>query len=123
MSTALDDPNLEMTSSQASVTSESFQYAITHVFLPVWPPKHSDYTLENDLSLTREVCAAAHAYSAHVYGVSEKAQWRRITKMLDNLQASAHSKRLDKDQVTSQLRGMQTGGTPTGSLLIGTDIL
>ncbi|KAI9572506.1 hypothetical protein HD554DRAFT_2036078 [Boletus coccyginus] len=111
MSTVSDNSDPETTNSQASVTFESFQYTVTHVFLPIWPPNHSDYTLDNDLSLARGVCAAAHAYGAHVYGVSEKAQWRRITKMLDNLQASAQSKRLDKDQVTSQLRGMETGDT------------
>jgi len=104
-----DDSDLEMTSS-------TFQYAVTHVFLPVRLPKHSDYTLENDLALARAVCAAAHAYSAHVCGASDQTQWVRITKMLDNLQASAKSERLDEDQVISQLRGMQTGGTPTGSL-------
>jgi len=99
-------------------TSESFQYAVTHVFLPVRPPKWMYYTheIEKDHSLARAVCAAAHAYSAHVDGASEQAQWRRITKMLDNLQASAEFERLDKDQVISQLRAMQTGGMPTGPL-------
>jgi len=97
-------------------TSESLLYAVTHVFLPVWLPDHSNYSLKQDLSLARAVCAASHAYSAHVYGASEQAQWHRITKMLDNLQVSAQSKRLDKDLVISQLRAMQTGGMHTGSL-------
>jgi len=98
-------------------TLESLQYTVTHVFLPVWPPDRSDYTLEQDLSLARAVCAAAHAYSARVYEASEQAQWHRITKMLDNLQASANSEPLpDKDQAISQLRGMQTGGMHTGFL-------
>jgi len=118
--------SLESTSSPTflhTTDSESLQYAVTHVFLPVWPPRKKDYTVEQDVSLVRAVCAAAHAYNAHLYGVSEQAQWHRITKMLDNLQASAQSERLDNDHVISQLRGMQTGGAPTGSLWIGTDSL
>ncbi|KAI9573353.1 hypothetical protein HD554DRAFT_861014 [Boletus coccyginus] len=113
MSTTDSTSNLEMTSSPTFVhTSESFQYAVTHVFLPLWPPKKKDYIheIEKDDSLARAVCAAAHAYTPHVYGASELAQWHRITKILDNLQASTGSGLLpNKDQVISQLRGMQTG--------------
>ena len=90
-------------------------HAVTHVFLPVQLPEKDDCTLENEHSLARAVCVAAHDYGTHVCGTSEQAQWNRITKMLDNLQASIQSKHMDKDHVISQLRGMQTGGTFAGS--------
>ena len=118
--------NLETTSSPSFVhTCESLEYAVTHVFLPVCPPgtKDSTHEIEKDDSLVRAVCTAALAYKVHVYGALEQAQWHHITKMLDNLQASTQSERLDRDQVISQLRGMQTGGTPASSLYIGTDSL
>ena len=95
-------------------TTSSFtqlHYAVTHVFLPVQLPDHNDCTLENDLSPARAVCAVAHAYSAHV---SEQVPWHRITKMLDNLQASTQSEQLDNGHVISQLREMRTGGTFAG---------
>ncbi|KAF8548327.1 hypothetical protein OG21DRAFT_1449260 [Imleria badia] len=105
-----DDPNLQTPNSKAFVhTSTSLRYAVTHVFLPVQPPDESDYTPENNHSLARAVCAAAHAYGTHVRGTSEQAQWDRITRMLDNLQAALHSEHMDNGQVISQLRGMQTG--------------
>ena len=111
-----DGPNLEATTSSPSDhTLKQFKYAVTHVFLPVELPKKNDYTLENEHSLTRAVCGAAHDYGAHVCGTSEQAQWYRITKMLDSLQASVQSVHMDRDYVISQLRGMQTGGMFTGS--------
>ena len=115
-STTSNDPDLEETSSSSSDhTSTTFNYAVTHVFLPVELPKKNDYTPENEHSLARAVCAAAHAYGTHVCEPSEQTQWHRITKMLDNLQASFQSAYMDNDQVVSQLRGMQTGGTLAGS--------
>lgn len=109
MATTDGDPNK---SSPAFVhTSASLRYAVTHVFLPVQLPEESDYTPENDHLLARAVCAAAHAYSTHVCGTSEQVQWKRITRMLDNLQASVQSEHMDSDQVISQLQGMQTGST------------
>ena len=107
MSTAssADDPDLQTTSSLA------FVHILTHVFLPVRPPDEKDNTPENSYSLARAVCAAAHAYGTHLCGISEQAQWHRITKMLDNLEASVQSEHMDNDHVISQLRGMQTGGT------------
>ena len=111
-----DGPDLEATSASSSDhTLKQFKYAVTHVFLPVQLPKSSDYTPENEHSLTRAVCAAAHDYGTHLYGTSEQTQWHRITKMLDSLQASVQSEDMDKDHVISQLRGMQTGGSFAGS--------
>lgn len=111
-----DDPGPDMTSSPVFIhTPTSFHCAVTHVFLPVELPHDNDCTLEDELSLARVVCTAAHAYSAHVDGTSEP-RWKRITQMLDNLQASIQSEHLDRDHVISQLRGMQTGGTLTYSL-------
>ena len=93
------------------------RYVVTHVFLPVELPDESDYTLENDHSLARAVCAAAHAYNGtHVSGTFEQAQWHRITRMLDNLQASVQSEPMDHHHVIAQLRGMQTGSMFAGSL-------
>ena len=110
-STASDDPDLEATGSSSSGhTSTTFNYAVTHVFLPVQLPFANDCTPENEHSLARAVCAAAHDYGTHVCGTSEQAQWHRITKMLINLQASVQSEHMDNDHVISQLRGMQTGG-------------
>ncbi|KAF8430980.1 hypothetical protein L210DRAFT_625817 [Boletus edulis BED1] len=99
-----DDARFQMTSSAVPLdASESLRYAVTHVFLPIKPPAKRDYTPENDVSLARAVCTAAHAYD------TEQAQWYRITKMLDNLQASVQSEHMDADHIVSQLRKMQTG--------------
>jgi hypothetical protein len=111
-----DDPHIQTTNSPAFVhTSTSLCYVVTHVFLPVQLPKEIDYTLENSHSLARAVCAATYAYGTHVSGTSEQAQWNRITKMLDNLQASVQSEHMDNGHVISQLRGTETGGTFAGS--------
>ena len=122
MSTTDDtDPRTTMSSPFLGGIAPS-KYAIIHVFLParLYDPVDGlddvdvdAYYHEGDLSLARAVCAAAHAYSTHVYGTSEEDLWRRITKMLDDLQASAQSKRLDKHHTISQLRGMQIGGMIT----------
>jgi hypothetical protein len=113
---SVDDPHLQTTNSPAFVhTSTSLCYVVTHVFLPVQLPKEIDYTPENSHSLARAVCAATYAYGTHVSGTSEQAQWNRITKMLDNLQASVQSEHMDNDHVISQLRGMLTGGIFTCS--------
>ena len=111
MSTAssTDDPDLQTTNSPA------FVHIVTHVFLSVQLPDENDNIPENSHSLMRAVCAAAHTYGTHLCGTSEQAQWHRITKMLDNLQASVQSEHMDNDHVISQLRGMQTGGTFAGS--------
>ena len=101
-------------------TSASLKYVVTHVFLPVQLPNKDDYTHtpDNDHSLVRAVCAAAHAYRTHVCGISEQAQWHSITRMLENLRASVQSEHMDNDHVISQLREMQTGGTLAGSLQV-----
>ena len=112
------DASLQMTSSLPFVhTPESLCYAVTHVFLPVSLPYKTDYTPENNHSLARAVCAAAHAYTTYVCGTTEQAQWHRITKMLDNLQAFVQSEHVDTDHV-SQLQGMETGGMFAYSLLV-----
>jgi hypothetical protein len=115
-----NDPNLQTTNSP-------FIHLLTHVFLPVQLPDKNDNTPENSHSLARAVCAAAHAYGTHVCGTPEQAQWNRITKMLDNLQtcvrwgAWGH---MVNDCIISQLRGMETGGTLTGSpQILGADNL
>ena len=112
-----DNPSLQTSLPAFVHTPTSLEYAVTHVFLPVKLPYESDYTLENEHSLARAVCAAAHDYGTHVCRASEQIQWHRITKMLDNLQASFQSADSDmnSDHVVSQLRGMQTGGTLPGS--------
>ena len=110
-----DDPSLQTSPPAFVHTPTSLEYAVTHVFLPGKLPEESDYTLENEHSLARAVCAAAHAYGTHVCGTSEQAHWDHITKMLDNLQASFQSAYMDIDQVVSQLQRMQTGGTLAGS--------
>jgi hypothetical protein len=112
-----DDPNLQTTNSP-------FVHIVTHVFLPVQPPDANDNTPENSHSLACAVCATAHGHNTHVCGTSEQAQWNRITTMLDNLQASVQSAHMDNDHVISQLRGMETGGTLTGSpQIVGADSL
>jgi hypothetical protein len=111
-----DDPYVDATSSSSSdpPTSTPFNYVVTHVFLPVQPPYKDDYTLENEHSLARTVCAAAHAYGSHLYETSEKDQWNRIRSMLDNLQASVQLEHMDNVHVISRLREMQTGGAFAG---------
>ena len=119
-----DNPGLKATSSPTFAhTFASLNYTVRHVFLPVQFPSENDYALENDLSLARSVCAAAHAYRAHVRGTSEQAQWHRITGMLDNLQVSIQSEQPDNGHVIAQLREMRSGGTLTGSIWIPTDSL
>jgi hypothetical protein len=103
-----DDSNPQTTN------SPTFVHIVTHVFLPARPPDKNDNTPENSDALARVVCAAVHAYGTHVYGTSEQAQWSRITKMLDNLQASIQSEHMDNSHVVSQLREMETGGTFVG---------
>ena len=86
--------------------------AITHVFLPVPNSQRfpTDCAEESDHFLARAVCAAAHTFS-EIVDDTLKHQWYCIAKMLDNLEESIKSRRLDKDYVISQLCGMQTGGT------------
>ena len=105
-----DDPDLEMTRSEQIILPH-LRHNVTHVFLPAQLPDTNRLeTLQEEHSIARALCAAAHAYySVHVYGTSEQAQWHRITKMLDNLQAST----LDDGNIISQLREMRTGGTLT----------
>jgi len=68
-----DNPDREATSSSLSpaYTSAPLNYTVTHVFLPVQLPRDTDYTPENEHSFARAVCAAAHAYGAHVCGTPE----------------------------------------------------
>lgn len=114
----------EATSSSTFVhTTESLRYAVTHVFLSTVPPEHDDYNEENNHSLARAVCVAARAYGSQVCKTSEQAQWHRITRMLDNLQASVQTEHLDHDVVISQLREMQTGGKFAHFLYIRADNL
>ena len=108
--TMSDDPNLQSSPPGFVHTSASLCYAVTHVFFPVRPPEKSDYTPQDDRSLARAVCAAADVYGARVYGTSEQAQWNCVARMLHNLLQSEH---LDNDHVSSQLRGMRTGGVFT----------
>lgn len=117
-----DDPDLDTTSSPAFVhTSSSLGYAVTHVFLPVELPGRNDYSLENELSLLRAVCATAHGYAVHIDRTASGPQWHRITRMLGDLRASVQSDQLDNEYIISQLRGMHPGGTLVGSLHIRVD--
>ncbi|KAF8549670.1 hypothetical protein OG21DRAFT_565478 [Imleria badia] len=105
---AADDPNPQTTIQNSPTfvhTPTLLNHAVTHVFLPQ-PPDKNDYAPEDEYSLARAVCAAN---GAHVCGTSEQDQWHRITRMLDNLQASVQSEHMDNDHVISQLRGTQTG--------------
>ena len=111
-----DNPDLQTSSPVFAHTPASLFYVITHVFLSLRLPDDCDSTLENEHSLARAVCAAAHAYGTRVCGTYEQAQWHRIAKMLDNLQGTVQSEHMDHDHVISQLRGMQTGGAFAGSL-------
>ena len=122
-----DNPidNLQTNSLAFAHTHASLLYAVAHVFLPIpgsprWRRPHpagpGDYTPEDEHSLARAVHAAAHAYATHVREPFEQAQWRYISKMLDNLQASVQSEHMDNDHAISQLRGMQTGGPLAGTL-------
>ena len=85
------------------------RYTVTHVFLPI-TPEAPPYDSEGDHRLVCAVCAVARAYS-EIIDDTLKPQWRGITKMLDNLEASIRPGRLDtEDHVTSLLWGMRTGG-------------
>jgi len=48
-STSNSTSDLETSSSTTS--SKSLKYVVTHVFLPVWLPDHSDYTLEQPMPI------------------------------------------------------------------------
>ena len=113
LTSTADDASLQTISSPPfSHTFESvYHYAVNHVFFPIYLPGFSRDTPENNHSLARAVCAAAHAYTTYVCGTTEQAQWHRITKMLDNLEAFVQSKYyVDTDHVISQLQGMKIGG-------------
>ena len=114
-----DNPidNLEMNSLGFAHTPASFCYTVNHVFRPIdgFDSSHL-HTLENERSVARAVCGAAHVYATHICEPSEQAQWNCISKMLDNLQTTVQSEHMDNDHAISQLRGMQTGG-PLASTL------
>ena len=88
--------------------SNELEYAVTHVFLPFMLTAPPD---ENDHFLVCVVCAVARAFS-EVIDDTLKPQWRCITKMLENLEASIRPGRLDTEgHVMSLLCEMQTEGT------------
>ena len=110
MSTA-DNPNLQTSSPAAFVHDPSntpLYYVVTHVFLPLQPPDTDDHTTQNGHLLASAMCTAAHTYGTHICGTSEQAQWHRITKVLDNLQASIQSEHTDDDHLISQLRVLRS---------------
>ncbi|KAG9318892.1 hypothetical protein JVU11DRAFT_1001 [Chiua virens] len=86
----------------------TLDYIATHVFFPIEVPEESDYTIENDLSLARAAYTAVRAYSAHIDDAL-KPCWGSIEKTLENLQVSAQSGHLRKDDMISQLHNMQSG--------------
>ena len=86
----------------------TLQYIVTHVFCPLQLPDGDDHSIHNDHSLAGAVASAARAYSHHVNPVNAL-QWRTISQMLDNLQATVQFQSLDRFQ-TSQLVNMNVGG-------------
>ena len=114
MSTA-DGARLQ-TTSPPPFTPSSLEYAANHVFFPLVSSTNTSYITENDHSLARAVSTAAYTYTTYISETPEQDQWNRITKMLDNLQASVQSEHLDANDVISQLRKMQTGGVFLDSL-------
>lgn len=85
------------------------EYIITHVF---WPPKFSgvdDHGIQNDFSLATVVVTAARLYREHVSEV-DIPQWRSISRMMENLQATMQSESLDRFRTMSQFSSMDVGG-------------
>ena len=81
----------------------------THVFLPLRLPDRGKDTVRLDRSLATAIASAARLYSDYVSEAGTP-QWRRISRMLDNLQAIAQLEGLDRSQTISQLSGMGVGG-------------
>ena len=81
----------------------------THVFLPLRLPDGDKHSIRHDRSLATAIASAARLYSDYV-SEADMPQWRRILRMLDNLQATAQFEGLDGPQIISQLSNMDVGG-------------
>lgn len=89
----------------------TLQYIVTHVFLPLRLPEGDDHSIRNDHLLAGAVASAARVYSdSDRVDQVNVAQWHRISRMLDNLQATVQFESLDRSKTVSQLSGMDAGG-------------
>ena len=88
---------------------DTLKYIVTHVFLPLKLPDGDDHSVHNDCSLAGAIASAAHLYSDHV-DKADLPEWHRISRMLDNLQATVKFESLDRFRTVSQFRGMHVGG-------------
>jgi hypothetical protein len=86
------------------------KYILTHVFSPLRLPDGDDNSVLHEHALAGAIWAAARAYNGYISD-SNKPQWDCITTMLENLATSMQSETLEKVRITSQLRGMKSGGT------------
>jgi len=88
---------------------KTLQYKITHVFCPLQLPGGDDHSPHNDYALSEAVYTSAQAYAEHV-SVSAKPQWKRIVRMLRNLNDTTAFEALDEKAVVFQLQSMNIGG-------------
>ena len=82
---------------------------VTHVFLPLRLPDGDKHSVRHDRSLATAIASAARLHTDHVRE-ADMPQWRRISRMLDNLQAIVQLEGLDRSQTMSQLSSMDVGG-------------
>ena len=108
--TSISDSDFSASGAGSELERRLLERAVIDVFRPF--PLYGEYsTSMDDYWLIRPVCAVARAYS-EIVDDTLKLQWRSITKMLDNLEASIQPGRpVTEDHVISQLCEMQTGGT------------
>ena len=81
----------------------------THVFLPLRLPSSGQHSVRHDCALAKAIASAAHLHSDHVSEAGIP-QWRRISRMLDNLQAILQLEGLDRSQTISRISSMDVGG-------------
>jgi hypothetical protein len=92
--------------------STELERTVTHVFDPFTPEaqRHEYSHPINDFSLIHSVSAVTRAHG-EIIDDTLKPQWRGITNLLDILEASVLSGRLDTEgHVIPRLCEMQTGG-------------
>ncbi|KAG2153842.1 hypothetical protein DEU56DRAFT_951233 [Suillus clintonianus] len=95
-----------MSIASESTKADTLEYVITHIFCPIKPPQHTDYTLEKDHSLLDVVLGSAHKFASSFPG-DEEEQWSPLLKMLESLAVSITSSSMAKDVFESQIRSMQ----------------
>jgi hypothetical protein len=92
---------------------DDLTYLITHVFYPLRLPIEDDHSVSNDLGLSQGILSSARAYEGYICD-EHSPEWTRILAMLCNLSATMQAHALRGEEVESQLKSMDIGGTFVG---------